>query len=284
MVKIFVGNIPSGTTQEELKELFEKYGQVNECDILRNYGFVHMEKEDEAQKAISSLHKSSFKGTVLTVELSTTKMRNATKIYVGNVASTATTSRIKELFEKFGRVVECDIVKDYAFVHMAKEREAMHAIESLNNTVLEGKKLFVTLSKTNPPKAPRGGAFPPPPPPPGIYMPRGSLPPPPPHLPPISRSLYERDYYDRYTYDLYERSLALRSLYDRRLPPPPPPPRSLYRERSPLSRRSILTAADLYGRSSSLSSRYSLSSSYEKDDYYDRYVNGYTTERVSKTY
>uniref|UniRef100_A0A8C3T7E5 RNA-binding protein 14 n=1 Tax=Chelydra serpentina TaxID=8475 RepID=A0A8C3T7E5_CHESE len=125
MVKIFVGGVSPSVTVDELKKLFEQYGQVNECDILKNFAFVHMEKEDEAHKAISELHKQEFYGAHLTVEYATSKIRNATKIYVGNVSSKATTAQIKELFEKFGKVVECDIVKNYAFVHMAKEREAM---------------------------------------------------------------------------------------------------------------------------------------------------------------
>lgn len=41
-VKIFVGNIASGTTVEEVRELFAQYGQVTECDILGagNYAFI----------------------------------------------------------------------------------------------------------------------------------------------------------------------------------------------------------------------------------------------------
>uniref|UniRef100_A0A674I650 RNA-binding protein 14 n=1 Tax=Terrapene triunguis TaxID=2587831 RepID=A0A674I650_9SAUR len=150
MVKIFVGGVSPSVTVDELKKLFEQYGQVNECDILKNFAFVHMEKEDEAHKAISELHKQEFYGAHLTVEYATSKIRNATKIYVGNVSSKATTAQIKELFEKFGKVVECDIVKNYAFVHMAKEREAMDAILNLNDMPLEDQKIFVTLSKRVP--------------------------------------------------------------------------------------------------------------------------------------
>uniref|UniRef100_A0A8D2KR85 RNA-binding protein 14 n=1 Tax=Varanus komodoensis TaxID=61221 RepID=A0A8D2KR85_VARKO len=134
MVKIFVGGLSPVVTAEELRKLFQQYGQVNECDILKNFAFVHMEKEDEAHQAISALHKSEFYGAHLTVEYATSKIRNATKIYVGNVSAKATTSQVRQLFERFGKVVECDIVKNYAFVHMAKEREAMDAILNLNDT------------------------------------------------------------------------------------------------------------------------------------------------------
>nr|XP_033812992.1 RNA-binding protein 4.1-like isoform X2 [Geotrypetes seraphini] len=208
MVKIFVGGVSPAVTGDELKKLFEKYGQVNECDILKNYAFVHMEKEDEAHRAISELHKHEFHGAHLTVEYATSKIRNATKIYVGNVASSATTAQIKELFERFGKVVECDIVKNYAFVHMAKEREAMDAILHLNDTPLEDQKIFVTLSKSNNAMKGmgRGGPVAPPPPHPSYLFHRTRLPPPPPFSHYSARSWYDRDYYDRYPYDMYDRT------------------------------------------------------------------------------
>ncbi|KAM4617262.1 uncharacterized protein O3C94_021315 [Discoglossus pictus] len=283
MVKIFVGGVSPSASPEELKKLFERYGQVNECDILKNYAFVHMEREQDAHRAIGELHKQEFYGSHLTVEYATSKIRNATKIYVGNVSSRATTSQVKELFEKFGKVVECDIVKNYAFVHMAKEREAMDAILHLNDTPLEDQKIFVTLSKSNNvPKnskvagtamvaTPSSAPPPPPPPPPTYYFHRGRLPPPPPPFPPYPpRSWYEREYYERYTYDFYDRSgLGARATYDRALAPAamvaaaaaampaapvaaaPPAPPSIsaalapagYRDRSPVGRRTAAAAA-----------------------------------------
>ncbi|KPP67722.1 hypothetical protein Z043_113650, partial [Scleropages formosus] len=93
MVKIFVGNVNSSTTEQELRELFEKYGAVSDCDILKNYGFVHMEEEEAAQKAVAALHKHELNGSRITVEYATTKVRNATKIYVGNVPEGATHQR-----------------------------------------------------------------------------------------------------------------------------------------------------------------------------------------------
>ena len=39
-VKIFIGNLSSDTTGDDLRPLFERYGRVSECDVVRNYGFV----------------------------------------------------------------------------------------------------------------------------------------------------------------------------------------------------------------------------------------------------
>jgi RNA recognition motif-containing protein len=39
-----------------------------------------------------------------------------TKLYVGNIPASVSSTELKELFEKYGKVLECDIIKDYAFV------------------------------------------------------------------------------------------------------------------------------------------------------------------------
>ncbi|XP_039337902.1 RNA-binding protein 4-like [Mauremys reevesii] len=312
MVKIFVGGVSPSVTVDELKKLFEQYGQVNECDILKNFAFVHMEKEDEAHKAISELHKQEFYGAHLTVEYATSKIRNATKIYVGNVSSKATTAQIKELFEKFGKVVECDIVKNYAFVHMAKEREAMDAILNLNDMPLEDQKIFVTLSKSNNSlKTTKGTSVPPPPPAlPSYYFPRGRIPPPPsPYTPYATRSWYDREYYDRFAYELYDRALTARTAYERALPPPPSTP-TAYRERSPVGRRTTAAVAqytDPYAAAAAAQtysqvynqtgyaavaaaaaaaatySQYSMGATYSAGEYYEKYSNGYATQ-YAQTY
>ena len=39
-IKIFVGNLSSETNGDDLRPYFEQYGEVTECDVLRNFGFV----------------------------------------------------------------------------------------------------------------------------------------------------------------------------------------------------------------------------------------------------
>ena len=38
--KIFVGNLPETCRKVDFQKIFEEYGKVLECDIVRNYGFV----------------------------------------------------------------------------------------------------------------------------------------------------------------------------------------------------------------------------------------------------
>jgi len=74
-IKIFLGNLSSDTTSDKLRPLFEKYGEVAECDVLKNFGFVHMVNKNDANKAIAQLDGYSVDGNNIRVELSTGKRK-----------------------------------------------------------------------------------------------------------------------------------------------------------------------------------------------------------------
>lgn len=73
--KLYVGNLPETCKKMELQKLFEQYGKVVECDIVRNYGFVHFESPDEAKGAAENLDGTPFGGSTLKVEVSHSKVR-----------------------------------------------------------------------------------------------------------------------------------------------------------------------------------------------------------------
>ena len=73
--KIFVGNLPFSSTEDEVRELFEQYGAVSKVTLVtdrhtgqpRGFGFVEMEPEG-AQQAISTLNGQDFGGRPLRVD------------------------------------------------------------------------------------------------------------------------------------------------------------------------------------------------------------------------
>nr|XP_057924027.1 RNA-binding protein 4.1-like isoform X1 [Doryrhamphus excisus] len=146
MVKIFIGNLACDTSADELRRLFEKYGKVTECDRLKNFGFVHMSSLSEAETAIRNLNQHQLNGWRMNVELSKGKPKSSTKLHVGNLGEGVTTDVLRAKFEEFGTVVECDVVKDYAFVHMERMEDAMDAINKMDNTAFKGKLMSVQLS------------------------------------------------------------------------------------------------------------------------------------------
>lgn len=75
--KIFVGRLPENCRNDELRQLFLRFGEVTECDVMNRYGFVHMAREEDAAAAIKALHNSNFKGATINVEQSTGKSRGS---------------------------------------------------------------------------------------------------------------------------------------------------------------------------------------------------------------
>jgi RNA recognition motif-containing protein len=69
-MNIYVGNLHYGLTEDELRELFEEYGEVMSVKIItdkysgrsKGYGFVEMSDDKEAQKAIDNLNEADVKG------------------------------------------------------------------------------------------------------------------------------------------------------------------------------------------------------------------------------
>ncbi len=74
-MNIYVGNLDYKVEEEDLKGLFEEYGTVTETRIItdkfsgrsKGFGFVIMDDNDEARKAISELSGASFKNRQLVV-------------------------------------------------------------------------------------------------------------------------------------------------------------------------------------------------------------------------
>ncbi|MFZ0286621.1 MAG: RNA-binding protein [Terriglobales bacterium] len=75
MKNIFVGNLDFNTAEDELRKLFETYGQVDRITILtdrdtgrsRGFGFVEMANGEEGDKAIAALNGTQIGGRTLNV-------------------------------------------------------------------------------------------------------------------------------------------------------------------------------------------------------------------------
>jgi len=151
-IKIFLGNLADSATADVIKPLFEPHGKVVEADVIKNYGFVHMEDEADAKRAIAAINGKELHGKAMVVEMSTglNKRGHARggrcKIFVGNLPRDAEIAELRELFAQHGSVQEADIISNFAFIHMAEEAEALVAIEALNGHSLRGQEIRVQMS------------------------------------------------------------------------------------------------------------------------------------------
>ena len=73
--KLFVGNIDWGTTDDDMKDLFAEYGEIEECVIIKDratnrskgFGFVTFVNDEDADKAIEALNEFEVKDRKLAV-------------------------------------------------------------------------------------------------------------------------------------------------------------------------------------------------------------------------
>ncbi|XP_029467218.1 RNA-binding protein 14-like isoform X2 [Rhinatrema bivittatum] len=110
-MKIFVGNVDERTTHEELAALFSEYGTVLSCAVMKQFAFVHVREEEAARRAIAELNGRDLHGRRMVVELSRPRPLHTCKVFVGNVSAACSASELRQLFETYGKVVECDVVK-----------------------------------------------------------------------------------------------------------------------------------------------------------------------------
>jgi cold-inducible RNA-binding protein len=73
--KIYVGNLNFNVSDQDLKELFTAYGEVNSASVImdrdtgrsRGFGFVEMESDNDAMSAIQALNGKEVEGRTLNV-------------------------------------------------------------------------------------------------------------------------------------------------------------------------------------------------------------------------
>ena len=74
-MNIYVANLLRDVTEDELRQAFEEFGQVEKANIIKDkysgeskgFGFVEMPSKEEGQAAIDNLNGKELKGRTLTV-------------------------------------------------------------------------------------------------------------------------------------------------------------------------------------------------------------------------
>src|SRR5207237_3764933 len=82
---IFVGDLDFNTSEEEVRQMFEAYGQVDRVSIMtdrdtgrsRGFGFVEMTNAEDGEKAIAALNGTQLGGRTLNVNEARPKTERA---------------------------------------------------------------------------------------------------------------------------------------------------------------------------------------------------------------
>lgn len=87
-------------------------------------------------------------------------MDNQKKLYVGNLPYNTTQDDLRSLFASYGDVVDAVVITDratgrskgFGFVEFATEEAAKAAVEKMNGSDIEGRKLVVNIARPQKPR------------------------------------------------------------------------------------------------------------------------------------
>lgn len=178
---VFVKNLDEAATEEDLRALFEPFGEIqslvlqrDETGKSRGFGFVNFVRHEDAQKAVESLHDTEIKGRKIfagraqkkserTEELrrqfEAMKLERMSKfhgvnLYVKNLDEQVTEDQLRMEFTPFGTITSLKVMFDdkgssrgFGFVCFAAPEEAARAISEMNGRMVNGKPLYVALAQ-----------------------------------------------------------------------------------------------------------------------------------------
>ncbi|CDS41644.1 squamous cell carcinoma antigen [Echinococcus multilocularis] len=191
---VFVSNLPFSTTEEELKSIFAKCGELVSIRLVRDYagkskGFGYIEFADASSvpaalkldrlpigsgsgDSVGSSTSGGIGGRPMFVSVCDTNRSKSVfayktgvpepnKLFVRNLDKVTTEEALRTFFGKHGRVTSVRIVtfrngvpKGHAYVEFATEEEASRALVATDGVVFGSKAISVAIS--NPP--PRSAA------------------------------------------------------------------------------------------------------------------------------
>jgi len=180
---IYVKNIPEETSEEDLKKLFEEVGETTSVAIMKDaetgkskgFGFINYEDPDAAAKAVEKFdghaiseeknlfvcraQKKAEREAELRAKFDQERKERAEKfaganLYLKNLSDTVDDAQLRELFNEFGTIISCKIMRDPAgasrgsgFVAFSSPEEATRAVTEMNGKMVKGKPLYVALAQ-----------------------------------------------------------------------------------------------------------------------------------------
>ena len=138
---IYVKNISTDATDDEFRDLFERYGEITSASLARDqegksrgFGFVNYTTHESASKAVDELHNKDFKGQDLYVgraqkkhereeelrkSYEAARMEKASKyqgvnLYIKNIDDDVDDEKLRLMFSEFGPITSAKVMRDSA--------------------------------------------------------------------------------------------------------------------------------------------------------------------------
>lgn len=174
--KLFIGGLPYEVSTDDLKEMMEKQGSVQDCVVVkddegksRGFGFVTFSSKEEAQSAISKYDGYRIKGRRISVKDADNKGEKkekkadpaGQKLYVGNLSFKLTNDDLIKHFSTFGNATGGFIVTDprgkskgFGFVFVDEKEGIEEIIAKANGSELGGRNIKVDKASEGKSKSP----------------------------------------------------------------------------------------------------------------------------------
>ncbi|XP_068612378.1 paraspeckle component 1-like isoform X2 [Brachionichthys hirsutus] len=132
--RLFVGNLPLDMPEEEFRNMFAKYGEINEVYISRDrgFGFVRLESRTLAEIAKAELDGTSLNNRPIRIRFAT----HGAALTVRNLLPAVTNELLDQTFSQFGPVERAIVVTDdrgrptgRGIVEFANKASARKALE-----------------------------------------------------------------------------------------------------------------------------------------------------------
>ncbi|XP_010530167.1 PREDICTED: 28 kDa ribonucleoprotein, chloroplastic [Tarenaya hassleriana] len=172
--RLIAQNVPWTSTPEDIRSLFEKYGNVVDIEVSmhnksRNRGlaFIEMGSPEEAASALRNLESYQYEGRVLKINYAKRKTEKPAppakpnpvptfNLFVANLSFEARAKNLKEFFDSgSGNVVSAEIIfhdnprrsSGYGFVSFKTKKQAEAALNDFQGKEFMGRPIRVARSK-----------------------------------------------------------------------------------------------------------------------------------------
>uniref|UniRef100_A0A4D5R900 Polyadenylate-binding protein n=1 Tax=Scolopendra viridis TaxID=118503 RepID=A0A4D5R900_SCOVI len=164
---IFIKNLDKTIDNKAMYDTFSAFGNILSCKVAtdetgqsKGYGFVHFETEEAASNAITKVNGMLLNGKKVYVgkfipgkerekELGE-QAKRYTNVYIKNFGDELDDDKLKELFEKFGKITSHKVMSDetgkskgFGFVSFDDPESAEKAVDEMNGKEMNTKILYV---------------------------------------------------------------------------------------------------------------------------------------------
>ncbi|KAM6326640.1 nucleolin [Podargus strigoides] len=161
---LFVKNLPYRLTEDEIKDVFENALEIrivmNKEGNSKGMAYIEFKTEAEADKALEEKQGTEIDGRAMVIDFTGEKShqehqkgggeRESKTLIVNNLSYAASEETLQELFKKASSIKmpqnNQGRPKGYAFVEFATIEDAKEALNSCNNTEIEGRAIRLEFS------------------------------------------------------------------------------------------------------------------------------------------